>query len=105
MGKGLGKSSSNKIICKKGKKWAKVRAARIQVIFKPCEYNWYCDICILLIMTLTVCTLTHITACVCLFSGPENNYGYAFNTGYGQQPTATNDVSIVLIKNVKSFKH
>ena len=29
------------------------------------------------------------------FSGPENNYGYAFNTGYGQQPIATNDVSTV----------
>ena len=39
------------------------------------------------------------------FSGPENNYGYAFNTGYGQQPIATNDVSAVLIKNFKSFKH
>ena len=35
------------------------------------------------------------------FSGPENNYGYAFNTGYGQQPIATNDVSTVLIKNLK----
>ena len=57
-------------------------------------------------MTLTVCTLTHIRAGVCFFfSGPENNYGYAFNTGYGQQPIATNDVSTVLIKNFKSFKH
>ncbi|KAM7434992.1 Sperm flagellar protein 1 [Porites harrisoni] len=25
------------------------------------------------------------------YLGPENNYGYAFNTGYGQQPIATND--------------
>lgn len=24
--------------------------------------------------------------------GPENNFGYAFNTGYGQQQIHTNDV-------------
>lgn len=27
-------------------------------------------------------------------SGPENNYGYAFNAGYGQQPNQLNDVSV-----------
>ena len=41
---------------------------------------------------------------VFFFSGPENNYGYAFNTGYGQQPIATNDVSTVNQK-FKRFKH
>ena len=54
---------------------------------------------------MTVCTVTHIRDGVCFFSGPENNYGYAFNTGYGQQPIATNDVSTKVLKVLKVLKH
>lgn len=36
-------------------------------------------------------------------SGPENNYGYAFNAGYGQQPNQLNDVSVSKYNHCNSY--